>query len=133
MRTRSQGQEREGEESDRAGTAFDVEIAAADAILPDTLTMVPAGSIITYPNPFPASDGLAMEFTPQVSEHVEITIFTLAGVAVWTYAIDLPPGFQHFHWIGVDNDGHPVPNGPYGVSCGIACREASCGTRVANS
>ena len=34
---------------------------------------------------------------------------------MWTYGIDLPPGFQHFHWIGVDNNATPVPNGAYWV------------------
>jgi hypothetical protein len=94
-------------------STLDVEIVDTDAILPDTLTSVPVGPLTTYPNPFPSADGLAIEFTAQVAGRVEITIRTLAGVAVWTYAIDLPPGFQHFHWSAVDNDGQAVPNGPY--------------------
>ena len=90
-----------------------VVVTDADANFPDTLTMGPSGELTTYPNPFPASEGLAIEFTVAASERVEITVLTLAGVAIWTYAIDLPPGFQHFHWSGIDDQGHPVPNGPY--------------------
>lgn len=94
-------------------SALDTEITDADVILPDTLTMAPAGPLRTYPNPFPAAEGLAIEFTPQLAGRVEIAILSLAGVALWTYGIDLPPGFQHFHWSGIDNDGKPLPSGAY--------------------
>jgi hypothetical protein len=90
-----------------------VVVTDADAIFPDTLTMGPFGEITTYPNPFPSSEGLAIEFSPPIAERVELSILALSGVPVWSYANDLPPGFQHFHWPGLDNDGHAVPNGAY--------------------
>ena len=90
-----------------------VVVTDTDAAFPDTLTMVPVGEITTYPNPFPSSEGLAIEFTPLLAEHVELVLLNLSGVQVWSYTRDLPPGFQHIHWPGIDNDGHAVPNGAY--------------------
>jgi hypothetical protein len=93
--------------------ASQVMVADADTIFPDTLTLGPVSEISTYPNPFPSTHGLAIEFTPQSQQHVEVNVLTLAGVLVWSYGADLPAGFQHIHWAGIDDHGDPVPVGPY--------------------
>lgn len=92
-----------------------VTLADADTTFPDTLTLRPFGELHTYPNPFPATEGLAIEFTAPVAQRVTTEIHTLGGVTVWSYSIDLPAGFFHLHWNGNTNDNTPLPAGAYWV------------------
>jgi hypothetical protein len=44
-----------------------------------------------------------------------VEVITPAGAVAWRYTYNPVAGYQHIHWIGIDNQSQPVPNGLYWV------------------
>lgn len=78
----------------------------------DTLVLRPSGALRTYPNPFPL-EGLAIEFDATTVDSAEVIAYTLGGGIGWRYKYETPIGFNHIHWIGIDNAGAELPDGWY--------------------
>ena len=68
-----------------------------------------------YPNPFNPSTTFSYDL-PKTTD-VEITIYNLAGHAVWTYKeVDKSAGFYSLEWSGIADGGNQVPSGVYLIS-----------------
>jgi hypothetical protein len=84
---------------------------------PDTLTILPAGRVWTYPNPFPSAGGLAIETIVTSTQTVGVRVLNVSGSPVRTDSIaGFPPGYFHFHWVGDDDAHRALPNGMYWVA-----------------
>jgi hypothetical protein len=90
-------------------------VISGDMAASDTLVVPSAGDMKTYPNPFPAEHGEAIEFTTTTPDPYTIDVYTLGWEKVYTHTTPQSPGFQHFHWAGFDTGGAPVPAGPYWI------------------
>jgi hypothetical protein len=89
-------------------------VISGDVAASDTLLVPSTGDMRTYPNPFPAEHGEAIEFTTTTSDPYTIDVYTLGWQRVWTYTAQ-SPGFNHIHWAGLDSGGAPVPAGSYWI------------------
>jgi hypothetical protein len=88
---------------------------AGDTLRVNDLEIRTSGDLVTYPNPFPSHEGLAMEMTFDTEQTLEIVILDLEGNTVWSYSLLSPPNFQHIHGVGTNNANEPQPNGLYWV------------------
>lgn len=98
----------------------DLSFSAGDSLVAPALEIPSSGDLSTFPNPFPAAEGLAIELNlAGPLQRYELVALNLAGVPVWSYAYDNGlPGHYHIHWMGIDNavpTPNPVPNGSYWI------------------
>lgn len=92
-----------------------VEIGQSHVELTEPLTLDSTARLRTFPNPFQQFPGLAIECTTAVAGPVEFEIFSPARMPVWEYSYTGPPGVQHVHWVGDDEQQQEVPDGLYWV------------------
>jgi len=101
-------------------------VGEVDVQLADTLLLGPQGDVLMYPNPSP-EEGIGVEFTASTAQRCTVEVRTLAGELLWSYAMDVPPGYYHVHWAGHDAQAASVPAGAYwtivrvdgGCRCGL--------------
>jgi hypothetical protein len=91
----------------------DVTLADVDVAFPDTLKLAGSEELDTYPNPFSAVDGLAIEFETQAAQQAELTVLNVSGTPVYTESVNSVAGFMHHHWHGVEQGGGELPDGLY--------------------
>ena len=98
----------------------ELSFSPGDSVVAPPLAIASSGDLSTFPNPFPAAEGLAIELNlAGPTQRYELAALNLAGVQVWSYAYDNGlPGHYHIHWMGIDNavpTPNPVPNGSYWI------------------
>jgi hypothetical protein len=74
----------------------------------------PTGSLECYPNPFNPSTTLQLTLSPEETNDVDVSIYTLSGVRIVTlFEGDCGAGSCRFVWRGVDGSGEGVASGVY--------------------
>jgi hypothetical protein len=90
-------------------------VTTSAVTVPGELALDSTAGVTTYPNPFRGVPGLAIEFTTRAAGPAVVEVITPAGAVAWRYTYNPVAGYQHIHWIGIDNQSQPVPNGLYWV------------------
>ena len=88
---------------------------SSGSVTAEALELATSGDLVTYPNPFPTYEGLSIEMTLDADETYEVVVQTLGGEPVWSYSLASITGYQHVHWVGINNASQVVPNGPYWI------------------